>query len=307
MLDRINNRRRGAVAAAVAALVLTGVSLPSVADETLAPQPAVQTADMGMDDGANDPLEPMNRVFFEFNEILQIMLLRPAATLYESFLPPEVQTAVGNVLENLSTPVVLANDLFQGEGQRAWRTTERFVVNSTFGGLGLYDFAEKEMGIEAHDEDFGQTIAVWGGPEGAYLVLPVFGPSNPRDAVGKLVIDSFLDPLGMWMGNAHQHAGLWARRSTTATDKYSGLADDLDHVRKTSVDYYAALRSMYRQKRETEIRNGRETDLPPIPDLTYDVEEGGFSTAQPGTAPGTASGSMEQVSEERAPVATPAP
>lgn len=222
--------------------------------------------------GDNDPLEPLNRVFFEFNEVLQTWFLRPAGTFYKAFVPPPGQEAIGNAIDNLSTPVVLMNDLLQGEWDRAWVTTERFGINSTYGVAGLIDQAE-DMGIPGHDEDFGQTLAVWGVDEMIYLVLPVFGPSNPRDMVGKYVVDPFFDPLGIWLANSGRESAIWMRTAVGAVDEYASVMDELGQVQKTSVDYYAAIRSMYRQKREAEIRNASGVDLPPIPDLTYEFEE----------------------------------
>jgi phospholipid-binding lipoprotein MlaA len=102
-------------------------------------------------------------------------------------------------------------------------------------------------------------------------VLPIFGPSNPRDAIGKLFVDSYFDPLGQWLDNTDQDTITYTLTGANALDEYAGIVDELDQVKKTSVDYYAAVRSLYRQKRKAEIRNGSELELPPIPDLSYDV------------------------------------
>ncbi|MCP5373217.1 MAG: VacJ family lipoprotein [Hyphomicrobiales bacterium] len=224
-------------------------------------------------DDVNDPLEPLNRAILHFNNFFEVMLLRPATTFWVAFVPPPLREAIGNMLDNLKTPVVLANDLLQGEGDRALITVKRFFINSTVGIGGIRDYAADEMNMPGHDEDFGQTLAVWGVGEGLYVVLPFFGPSNPRDAVGKLVVDPFFDPLGLYLANTNQDAWTWTRTGTGATDEFSGVADELDQIKKTSVDFYAALRSMYRQKRAAEIRNGSDDDLPPIPDIKYDVSE----------------------------------
>lgn len=220
----------------------------------------------------NDPLEPLNRLFFGLNEILQKAVLGPATEIYRIFIPPPVREAIGNMIDNLRSPVILANDILQGEGERAWHTTQRFVINSTIGVVGVMDVAEG-MGIPKHDEDFGQTLAVWGVDEGFYVVLPLFGPSNPRDAVGKLLVDSYFDPLGLYLDNTDRDPERYARLSVGAVDEYGGVVDELEQIRKTSVDYYAAVRSMYRQKRKSEISNGEEVDLPPIPDLSLDFDE----------------------------------
>ena len=223
-------------------------------------------------EGTNDPLEPINRLFFGFNEILQMVILRPATEMYQLFIPPPLREAIGNVIDNIKTPVILANDILQGEGRRAWVTTQRFMVNTTVGVGGIMDPAD-EFGIRRHSEDFGQTLAVWGVGEGVYLVLPLFGPSNPRDAVGKLFVDNYFDPLGLYLSNIDHQPAIYARTAVEGVDEYGGVMDELDQVKKTSIDFYAAVRSMYRQKRKAEISNGEEVDLPPIPDLSLEGDE----------------------------------
>ncbi|MBT4219982.1 MAG: VacJ family lipoprotein [Rhodospirillaceae bacterium] len=219
------------------------------------------------DEELNDPLEPVNRAIFNFNEVFQDVLLRPASKAYEAALPNKVRSAVGNSLDNMNTPVVLVNDLLQGSVDRAVETIARFMINSVAGIGGMADVAS-DLGIEAHDEDFGQTLGKWGVGEGLYLVLPVFGPSNPRDAVGQFFVDGHFDAVGNWASNTDNDAFLWTRKGLGALDTYSGVMDELEQVKKTSVDYYAAIRSMYRQKRMSEINNGSTIDLPPIPDLS---------------------------------------
>ena len=132
---------------------------------------------------ASDPLEPLNRAIFSFNLTLDKAILRPIATVYNAALPDPVRDGVRNFLNNLRTPIILANDVLRGEIGRAGDTVGRFLLNSTLGVGGLFDIAS-ELGFDFHNEDFGQTLAVWGIGEGPYLMLPIFGPSNPRDAVG---------------------------------------------------------------------------------------------------------------------------
>ena len=215
----------------------------------------------------NDPLEPVNRVTFKFNEVFHAIILRPLATFYKFILPDDGRVAVRNFLKNLRSPVVLANDLLQGETDRAWTTTQRLAINTTLGLGGLLDVAKK-WGIKSHSEDLGQTFAVWGVPDGVYLVLPIFGPSNPRDAVGKLVT-SYLDPVSYWLRDTHGDEWSNARAVVGGVDEFSGVMNDLQKLKDTSVDYYAALRSISRQKRNAEIRNGELGDAP-IFDLKYD-------------------------------------
>ena len=223
------------------------------------------------DDDVNDPIEPLNRFIFGFNEFFYAILLRPISKAY-NYLPQPVREAVSNVLDNVNSPVVLANDVLQGEGERALQTTGRFLINSTAGLAGLFDVAEM-IGIPEHDEDFGQTLGVWGVGEGFYLVLPLLGPSSPRDAVGKLGVDPFFNPLGLWLDNTNRDEIFYALVGARAIDEFAGLVDELEQIKKTSIDYYAAIRSMYRQKREAEIKNGEDVDLPPIPDLGFQFDE----------------------------------
>lgn len=218
----------------------------------------------------NDPLEPINRVIFEFNEFIQDAFLRPIAKFYNENVNVTVRQGIGNFLENLSSPIVIANDILQGEFERAMRTFSRTLINTTIGIGGLAD-AAGELGIEGHDEDFGQTLGVYGVGEGFYLVLPVFGPSSPRDVIGKMVIDNYFDPVGIWLDNTDRTKVIYSLTAAGGIDEYAGIVDELNQVKKTSVDYYAAVRSLYRQKRETEIHNGSVLELPPIPDLSYDV------------------------------------
>jgi len=223
-------------------------------------------------DDANDPLESMNRVIFEFNEGLQDYLLRPTANFYNNNVNATIRLGIGNFLSNLSSPVILANDILQGNIDRAITTFTRLLINTTVGILGLADVAT-ELGIERHKEDFGQTLGSYGVGEGFYLVLPLFGPSNPRDALGKLFVDSYFDPVGHYAAKDVN----WGVTGGSAIDEYSGIVDELDQVKMTSVDYYAAIRSLYRQKRKSEISNGSELELPPIPDLGYDTMPENFS------------------------------
>jgi phospholipid-binding lipoprotein MlaA len=277
----------------VAAFALaTGMATAVVAADNVPPTASgssVQLAQGAGDEAVNDPLEGFNRVVFDVNEFFYSMFLRGPTTMYVGIVAPPVRSAVSNVLHNLSTPVILANDILQWEWDRAGMTLERFFINSTLGIGGILDTAA-DMGIERHVEDFGQTLAVWGVPEPFYLVLPLFGPSSPRDAVGKLLVDGYFDPLGLYLANTEQDGAIIARTGMTAVDEYSGVMDELDQIKKTSVDYYAAVRSMYYQKRNAEIRNGAEQDLPPIPDLGYELSpEPGVQPAaagQPKAAPG---------------------
>jgi phospholipid-binding lipoprotein MlaA len=218
----------------------------------------------------NDPLESVNRVIFDFNEIIQDAILRPVTYFYNDTVPVTARQGISNFINNLATPVTLANDILQWEWERALQTIGRALVNSTFGIFGLADLAG-ELGVERHSEDFGQTLAVYGIEEGFYLVLPILGPSNPRDAIGKLVVDPYFDPIGVYLDNTDRDEIALGVSGGKGVEEYARIVDELDQVKKTSVDYYAAVRSLYRQKRKTEIHNGSILELPPIPNLGYDA------------------------------------
>lgn len=299
---------RFAIAILIASFLFAAYQLPAVASSTdpveyeeLADLGPTQDADeetlvaQSADDDVNDPLEPVNRVIFQFNEFFYDIFLRPISRFYNEWMPTPVRDSVHNFLENLKTPVILANDLLQFEGHRAFVTASRVVINTTVGVAGFMDVA-KELGFERHKEDFGQTLGVWGWGEGPYLVLPILGPSNPRDAVGKYVVDSFFDPLDMWLNNVDREEWVWVRAVIDGIDQFARITDELDQVKKTSIDFYAAIRSLYRQKRRAEISNGREIQLPPIPDLGYDLEQPSEAPALGSTSPAPAAGSSQQSS-----------
>lgn len=214
----------------------------------------------------NDPLEPLNRGIFEVNYFLDAMLLKPAAQSYRDVVPEFGREGVRSFLNNLRSPIVLANDLLQGETDRAGVTIGRFLVNTTIGLGGIFD-AATGLGLVHHSEDFGQTLAVWGMGEGFYLMLPIFGPSNPRDAVG-LVTEYVVDPINIY-ARQYDHPLLSPVRSGAhAIDGRSRNIDILDELETTSVDFYAAVRSLYRQRRIDEIGNGRGSSNVPAPSIS---------------------------------------
>ena len=205
----------------------------------------------------NDPIEPFNRGMFFVNDGIDTLLLRPAAEAYRILLPPEFRTGVRNVLGNVRTPVILANDLLQGETQRAGETIGRFVLNTTLGIGGILDVA-KDFGLPGHGEDFGQTLATWGVSEGPYLFIPVIGPSNPRD-LGGTVVDFAANPLTWVTGNEYFDAMTNTRLVLQGLDTREGLIEPLDALRQGSLDPYSALRSAYRQRRAAEITNSLDS------------------------------------------------
>ena len=229
--------------------------------------PVVTTQDIQTQD-ANDPFEGGNRVMFDINQVLDEVLLRPVAVVYRAVLPDFAQDGVRNFMNNLNSPVIFANDVLQGEGDRAGTTLLRFGINSTIGVGGLFDVA-KEFDLPYHDEDFGQTLGTWGAGEGPYFYFLVMGPSNVRDFTG-FVVDRGLDPLTYvnWGDDDLEYVPL-GRTVLNVIDLRARNIDTLDEIERSSVDYYASIRSLYRQSRADAIRNGApSTDLP-------DFESGG--------------------------------
>ncbi len=217
----------------------------------------------------NDPLEEVNRVFFGIHNGLDKLILVPIAHVYRFVVPEPGRNTIRNFLRNLNSPVIFANDVLQGEPERAGTTLARFTINSTIGVGGLFDPATS-MGYERHYEDFGQTLGVHGVGEGPYLFLPLFGPSPPRDLVGR-VVDSAMDPI-TWIGGEDFQYFKYGRVALRVVDLREQNLETLNEIERTSIDYYAAVRSLYRQSRDGAIRNG-EFDFEDLPDLSDEFEE----------------------------------
>jgi phospholipid-binding lipoprotein MlaA len=262
-----------------AVLALGAVALSSTnafAEEPASAAPAqtapVVTAQEVQADDANDPFEGSNRFFFGVNQVLDDLLLRPVSIAYRAVLPEFARNGVRNFLNNLNSPVIFANDVLQGDMDRAGDTLVRFGVNSTIGIGGLIDVG-KEIDVPYHDEDFGQTLAVWGVNEGPYFYFPLMGPSSARDFTG-FVVDRGLDPLTYvnWGNDDLEYAPV-ARTVLNVIDLRSRNIETLDDIERSSVDYYASIRSLYRQSRADAIRNGApSSDLP-------DFDSGGGITS----------------------------
>lgn len=200
----------------------------------------------------NDPLEPVNRAIFKVNDTLDRYALEPVARGYRYAAPDQFKISLTNVLNNLSTPVVLANDVLQGEPGRALDTLGRFLINSTLGIGGLFDVASK-LDLPRHEEDLGQTFGVWGAGPGPFLMLPLLGPSTVRDAGGR-VGDFFFDPLNTCCIDT---AVRYGRDGAGIISTRESLIDQIDDLRKNSIDPYATVRTVYLQSRAAEIANGR--------------------------------------------------
>lgn len=205
------------------------------------------------DEQINDPMEGMNRTTLAINEAVDKAILEPVARGYRNYTPSVLRVTMRNFLRNLRQPLVMGNELLQGDLKGFGNATARLFINTTAGFGGLFDVAE--MGGIAHQpEDFGQTLAVWGVGNGPYVVLPVFGPSTARDATG-LLVDSFADPVRIYMFNHDLEWLHYTRIGMSAIDQREELLDVIDDLRRNSFDYYAAIRSAYYQRRQALVRD----------------------------------------------------
>jgi len=195
----------------------------------------------------SDPLEPFNRAMYTFNDVFDRALLKPLATGYRYVIPSPVRRGVGNFFNNLRAPTTFINDLLQGKPSRARQTLDRFLLNSSIGLFGLIDIATP-LGKPSHEEDYGQTLAVWGVPSGPYLVLPFLGPSTVRDSIGKIPEFYIADPL--WdPGNLTVTVTRFGLRLIDLRSKLLGI----DRILQMQVDPYLFLRETYLQQRSAQI------------------------------------------------------
>ena len=206
----------------------------------------------------NDPAEPTNRKIFAANQFVDRNAIRPVARSYQSYVPAPVRGSLHNFVSNLGQPAVAVNDVLQGSFRRAWTTTQRFAINTTVGGLGLFDVASG-WNRPGHSADFGQTMGVWGVGPGPAVQLPLFGPSNVRDSVGTVVglvtnPTTFI-PGGAVVGVSSAGVGV--------VDGRANLLGATDSIEKTSLDYYATLRSLQAQKRAAFVAEGKAGGPPP--------------------------------------------
>jgi phospholipid-binding lipoprotein MlaA len=244
------NEQKPAVAAAPAA---DAVSKPVVVKKAvITKKKKDEFADeepQGLD---KDPLEPLNRAIFEFNRTLDGMLIRPVTQAYRGVVPEQGREMVSNFLGNLYSPVVFANSVLQADPQNSFATLWRFILNSTLGVLGIFDFAGDVVGLHNRDADMGQTFAMYGADEGPYLVLPLIGPSNVRDGFGRLG-DMFFVPTN------YADSGWVSVAAYTAMviDTRSNNMQVIDDVFKSSLDPYATFRSGYAQKRTSDIKRAK--------------------------------------------------
>src|SRR6516162_5542196 len=212
----------------------------------------------------NDPLEDTNRAIFDFNQKVDRNVLVPVAKAYRTVLPEPVRDSLRDFLRNLRAPLIFVNNALQGDFQLAGQTFARFTLNSTLGVGGLIDVAGRWGQLPYHEQDLGVTFGVWGIPEGPYLVVPVLGPSNPRDLVGQTG-EGFGDPFNLLVtGNPYTLYWIpFVRGGVSGIDQRSRYIETLADIERTSLDYYATIRSLYRQRRAALIRHEKEQNLPP--------------------------------------------
>ena len=196
-----------------------------------------------------DPLYHWNYFWFSFNDYVLNYVFRPIHTGYDFITPDPVQVSIGNFFNNLMFPVRFVNSLLQFKFEQAGVEMSRFVLNTTYGVGGLFNpAAGKKARVQTDSEDFGQTLGRWGIGEGFYLVLPIFGPSNSRDLVGR-VGDYFLDPL-----NYVSPWGLeYGAKGTKAINDSGSTIRQYDRVKDMAVDPYASIRNAYTQYRRNKV------------------------------------------------------
>ena len=205
--------------------------------------------DVGKIEAAGDPIEPVNRGTFAFNEALDDAVLTPISRGYKKVVPEVAREKVGNFFSNLTSPVTFVNSALQGDVNNTFTVFWRFFVNTTFGVGGLYDVAS-EVGLKEKNEDFGQTLGAYGAKDSSYIVLPILGPSTTRDVFG-LVVDALTNPFNYLSGGTS--AALTVGKGIQTRTDALELTDEIDN---TSFDPYSTYRSAYIQKRNDMINNG---------------------------------------------------
>jgi phospholipid-binding lipoprotein MlaA len=196
-----------------------------------------------------DPLERVNRVSYKVTDVVDRAVLRPVAKGYKAIAPQFVETGVSNFFENLGQPTVIVNDLLQAKFRPALSDTGRFLMNTTFGVGGLWD-AASSLGLEKHDEDFGQSLGKWGTPSGAYLFIPFYGPSTVRDGIGA-VADLYTDPIHY----VERDAWRYGLQGMNLIDTRARLLET-DQALQNTFDRYAFIRNAYLQRRQYQVTDG---------------------------------------------------
>lgn len=209
-----------------------------------------------------DPLEGMNRKIFWFNDKLDTYALEPIAKGYDKALPKPVETSIRNFFSNLRSPVHIVSGLLQGKFSQAAEVTGRFLVNSTLGGIGLFDVAT-DMGLKGSEDDIGVALGYNGVPEGPYLVLPFLGPSNVRDAVGRignLILDPLFFVAHIGPSSSTENIVLTSLYGLDVVDTRASLLEAIKTGKESSLDYYLFAQGAYHQYRQGLIYDGNAPD-----------------------------------------------
>lgn len=196
-----------------------------------------------------DPLEPMNRAFFAFNDKLYYWVLKPVNHVYSAVLPYDIRLSLGNFVNNIGSPVRLLNNLLQGKVADAGIVLSRFLINSTLGVFGLGDPALREFNLEPKPEDFGQTLGVWGVGEGVYLCWPIIGPSNVRDSIG-FAGDVYAHPMVYYVEDYSVSAGYYVGSRVNLLSLNPEVYEEL---KKYALDPYVSMRQVYLDYRRHKI------------------------------------------------------
>lgn len=233
---------------------------------------------------AGDPLEPMNRAVFTFNEKVDAWVLRPVAVAWDRVVPTPVENGLDNAFENVRFPIHLVNNALQGKIDATGTTIFRFLINSTIGIAGFFDVA-KHLGMPRRNADFGQTLGVWGVPPGPYLVWPLLGASSVRDSAG-MAVDSYINITGLLVDWPY----LAGQRVIETVNSRALLLDDIDRAREASFDFYVAVRAAYEARRTAAV-TGRSTTARKVAEEDLYFPDTGEPTAPaPSGAPAPAGG-----------------
>lgn len=224
----------------------------------------------GMPGEPADTYEAENRAAFRFNKRLDQAILKPVADGYVKVTPAPVRRGVSNFFDNATYPDVILNSFLQGKGRQGFADSGRFLVNTTIGVLGIFDVATP-MGLDKHNEDFGQTLGVWGSGEGEYIVFPFLGPSSERDAPGWLV--SYYTNLMYYVAESSVAAPLSVLQAIDARARARGA---FEYVDRAALDPYTFIREAYRQRRTYLIYDGE----PPRLKFFDEPEDNGAQTRQ---------------------------
>jgi phospholipid-binding lipoprotein MlaA len=254
--------------------VLVGASLSACASTSppgLSPQHLAATEDPASPKPVADPNEAFNRSVFDNNQQFNHDILYPVAESYNNNVPEGVRDRIEAFSTNLSEPVVFANDVLQLRLKAAATTVGRFALNSTVGLGGLFDVAEAQ-GMAHQSGDFGQTMYVWGYRDSAYLMLPVLGPTNYRDAIGTGVEFAATIPAAALIPTRYAALASHVDLAGTLTSPFANLskAEDMKTLEDSSIDFYSMLRSVSQQKRQAELQEALDTSAltsnPAVPD-----------------------------------------